>query len=359
MKSLKIKSLILAMCYLTTPLLGYLSPQEEKIYLEKFSPPQELRLGIDLFLSNTTARDFFVNRTRHQYLPKLGVRRFTAGDRLRWSIDQKNLKNNWESKYVPMYEALCSEGNITPLADLNKNSFILASDIYWPKHVLKMSKSEWFDFEEDGQSKLVRYKNISRVFYNDKLHEFIKKYNARFLYAVQKYLYHIPGMPTELSDRNYAIVAEKIDNLPSSRMSKQSFGAMLDYQKLEIKPEFQPMIRELVQATFYTGIADLRPHNIFLIEKEGINKIVIIDTERHGYFDTDKNFFHKSAQEVHESALRGLFNFAFYTLELPEKSAYVVVKHLQSLLPPVVEEKKSKISKETARLKKKKFQRKK
>ncbi len=138
MKSLKIKSLILAMCYLTTPLLGYLSPQEEKIYLEKFSPPQELRLGIDLFLSNTTARDFFVNRTRHQYLPKLGVRRFTAGDRLRWSIDQKNLKNNWESKYVPMYEALCSEGNITPLADLNKNSFILASDIYWPKHVLKI-----------------------------------------------------------------------------------------------------------------------------------------------------------------------------------------------------------------------------
>ena len=334
MKSLKTKSLIFIFCCLVTPLVSYLSEQEEKKYLEKFCLPEQLRSGIYLFLSNTTARDFFVNRPRQQFLPKLGVRRFTAGDRLRWSLEQQDLKNNWESKYIPIYEALCNSGKIKPLALLNKNSFIIASDTYWPGYVLKMSKSEWIDFEENRQSTVVRYKNISRVFYNDKLHEFIQKYHTRFLYAVHKYLYHIPGMPTELSDRNYAIVSEKIDNLPTSQMSKQSFRAMLDYQKLEIKPEFRPMIKELVQATFYTGIADLRPHNIFLVEKDGIQKILIIDTERHGYFDTDKNFFHKDSQEVYQSALRGLFNFACYTLCLPEQSAYQVVKHLQELITP-------------------------
>ncbi|MBS1988252.1 hypothetical protein JST56_04630 [Candidatus Dependentiae bacterium] len=353
MKSLKIKSLGLILCCLITPLLSYLSDQEEKKYLEKFRIPQELQLGIDLFLSDSTARTFFVDRPRHQFLPKLGVRKFTAGDRLRWSLGQKELKNNWESQYVPIYRALCADGKITPLALLNKNSFILASDTYWPGYVLKMSKSEWIDFEDNHESRLVRYKNISRVFYNDKLQEFIKQNNAQFLYAVQKYLYHIPGMPRELSDRNYAVVAEKIENLPTSRMSKESFGAMLDYQKLEIKPEFQPMIRELVQATFYTGIADLRPHNIFLIEKDGAQKILIIDTERHGYYDTDENFFHKNAQEIHQSALRGLFNFACYTLCLPERSAYQVVKHLQGLLPPPIKKKKVKTQKEIVAQRKK------
>lgn len=309
---------------------AYLSIQEEKKTLEKFKIPSHLQQKLDLFFTDTRTYELFINRQRRQFLPKLGVRRFPAQQRIEWTNEQVKIRTHWDLLHLPLYEELCKSCVIQPLAGLNKNTFILTSHS-WPNYVVKINKNEWLDFNEQGIPELVRYKNISRVFYNDKIHEFIEKYNPNHIYAIKKYLYHLPGKPLNLSDRNYCVVAERVYDLPTSKMSKLAFGAMFNLDNFEVKKEYTALIQELVQLVFYTGIADLRPHNIFLIDQNGVKKILIIDTERHGYFDTDKHFFHKNETEVKQSALRGLFNFCHFTLCLPERTAYQMVTTLHNM----------------------------
>lgn len=348
--------LVLILFFQATAAFCYLSQQEEKMACEKYCPPEPLRNQLDLFFSNSTAQNFFITRNRLQYLPKLGLRQFSAKQRLEWINLQKQSRFDWDNFYSKNYDHVCKTLCIKPLVSLSKNTFVFSSETYFPGYVLKLSKSEWIDFEGKGLPEVVRYKNISRVFYNDKLQEFIKLNNTNHLQALNKYLYHLPGQPQELSDRNYCVIAEKVENLPTPDMSKDSFKAMFNLENLEVKKEYISLIQELVRAVFYTGIADLRPHNIFLLKFDELEKILIIDTERHGFYDSDKNFFHKSQQEIRASAQRGLFNFSRYTLCLAEQKAYMLASKLQELLPPPPEKKKKvKTKKETVPQRKKRI----
>lgn len=331
-KLLQVFSQALFCFLLPNTILCVLSKHEEKNSIKRFAPPLEVQKQIDLFFTYSNVQNLFISRPRCQFLQKSGTRQFSPQARNQWALNQNNARDLWKSYFNEEFINVCKQFDITSLASLEKNTFILESKKYWPGFILKISKDEWATTNENRSPEVIRYKNTSRVFYNNKLEEFITKTNAKHLLCLKKYLYHIPGQPHEISDRNYCVLAEKFENLPEETKNKEAIKSLFNLEKQEIKNEFIPMIKELIQAMFYTGIADIRPHNVFLINNNGILKFLFIDTERHGFYDSDQNFFHKNPAEIKASAKRGIYNLCKTILRLSDNETYILTTKLQSLI---------------------------
>ncbi|MFH1831627.1 MAG: hypothetical protein ABH827_02375 [bacterium] len=146
----------------------------------------------------------------------------------------------------------------------------------FPKFVLKLPKEQW----------PLPFQNISRVFYNGDIENFIKNNKIESIKTVGKYLYLFPtakqqlqedgfdkkNIPLDekyLNDNNFAVIANFIPNLPED--NKNSFPKEWT--------EDQIYDMGLLIAYGIGGTWDIKS-NLFYLKEE--DKFIIVDTEESG-----------------------------------------------------------------------------
>ena len=111
-----------------------------------------------------------------------------------------------------------------------------------------------------------KYQHVSRVWVAETIRGIIRAHDLKKIIIPEKFLYHLPGTPTELSDNNYAVLSEKINVLSNS----QNRAAI---QQLPIET-----IQELATVITEAVFNDPSPTNIRVLpDKE---HVAIIDTEK-------------------------------------------------------------------------------
>jgi hypothetical protein len=118
---------------------------------------------------------------------------------------QKNL-----SSFQDLYSAINNE----KIGKLIKGSTALvASNIpeLYNKFVLKFSKFNLQMVQHEPLASINIRVNISRVFQAIRMQSVINNLKLSHIKVPQKYLYHIPNTPNELTDENYIVIAEQID----------------------------------------------------------------------------------------------------------------------------------------------------
>jgi hypothetical protein len=100
--------------------------------------------------------------------------------------------------------------------------------------------------------------------------------------APQKYLYHIPGTPDELTDSNYIVVAEKL---------------MCDFDKNPYKESTKEQVLNLAKIMLYTHHNDNADGNIALDKNKNL---ILIDTDDVWIFMTKDKFL--NSNELHKLA---------------------------------------------------------
>ena len=106
--------------------------------------------------------------------------------------------------------------------------------------------------------------NASRVIVADEIRSLIADQKLNNIVVPQKWLYHLPGKPETLNDRNYIVIVEKLDLLDGDA----NLQALKNLTAVQIK-EIYAVIRGV-------GLYDARSNNI-IITKRG--KVAFIDTE--------------------------------------------------------------------------------
>lgn len=114
------------------------------------------------------------------------------------------------------------------------------------KFVLKIATQYRLDFsswkdETDPRSWFLSCRakeNVSRVLKAAKINEFIQAKGMRKIKAPQKYLYHLPGASTVLSDENYIVVSEKIDLDKRGLAYDAGKAQVFDFIKIMLEVDF-------------------------------------------------------------------------------------------------------------------------
>lgn len=165
-----------------------------------------------------------------------------------------------------------------------------------PDYLIKAINYEHESFFDKIIRTFHRNRNICRIYINEKIQECIKKYNLKYITTPQKYLYHIPGLPDDLSDANYMVLAQRMDILcPQCNRHHFTYHAT-DEQKKEVVT----VIKEI-------GYGDSHLENICFL-KDG-SGIAFIDTEPHGTVDLFTIFpgFQKAVHSLSANVGQGIF----------------------------------------------------
>lgn len=179
-----------------------------------------------------------------------------------------------------------------------------------------------------------KYKNISRVVYQQEIQKVIDSCSLKHVGVPKKYLYKV-GKGTELHDENYIVVCEDIsDKLLSIEESCKS-----------LKNITQEILDELDIIAKKARVADLTVGNC-LLGKDG--KIYLIDTE-HLCKNRDDFFFLTDATQMEKDTQEGLRNIRLLkkVKENPryyEKLVEVCQVHPQGCLMGLEQDDKSTIS---------------
>ncbi len=138
------------------------------------------------------------------------------------------------------------------------------------KHYRNFCKKSWLpDY-------YIKY-DIARFFNAEKLKKTIKKDKLDCLSIAEKYLYHVPGMPQQLSKENYLVIA------------KEALGKSVENSILTLKPVQQ--MNHLVENEL---VSDMHRDN-YLVTDKGIT---IIDTDRDTMPSSLKEFYWNKVQMV-------------------------------------------------------------
>lgn len=124
---------------------------------------------------------------------------------------------------------------------------------------------------------------------------------AQNMQIVPMYLVHIPGRPTELSDRNYVAIEPKVQGL-----SKIDFSNLSNQEKKQIAK----VIRTI-------GLFDVNSDNL---QKTQDGSIIFLDTEQPNT-EAPGNFFHKAEYRIRSNTKNGLELFAKLLEEAQKKQA--------------------------------------
>jgi hypothetical protein len=135
-------------------------------------------------------------------------------------------------------------------------------------------------------------------------------------------LWHIPGRPDELSDENYLVVAEKIVDLPAIELNATRFHGLVeeisrriydevDVPEIYVREEAEALVVQMVQVISYAALWDIKLKNVFLINHDGVLKILFLDTEKPGLGGgADVNFYHTHDGEVMSNMRTGFEGLA-------------------------------------------------
>jgi len=129
--------------------------------------------------------------------------------------------------------------------------------------------------EEYDKHNVSTYQNISRKAHALRLSEWIEQNPEAGIVVPATQLVHVPGADKEVSDKNYIIMEEYVENIGSPGQHPRTLLSK---------------IPALVRAVVYTGMWDINPGQ-FLISPQG--KVVCIDLEQPNN-SSPCDFFHKN-----------------------------------------------------------------
>ena len=164
-------------------------------------------------------------------------------------------------------------------SSMKGRNFILSSKKLFPSYLIKIPKHSVCQNELGS----FEYQNVSRIQYNKLIFEHISKKQLKHIHPVKKCLIHVPSRPTELNDKNYALIAEKITSLYTFDERAAVFKNLLEQARNE-KNEALELIAEILYLIKKVGLWDIDPRNILFIEPY---KIAFIDTEKWWYEDNE------------------------------------------------------------------------
>lgn len=257
-------------------------------------------------------RDFLSAEEFKTYLvaPKRVQVSWPAGNRLRLAAeagitaaqqerDRLAARNAAAQQSLHSFNEFCVSQEVTDLSPA-ANTATLTKESW--NFVLRIPRCEWYDtFDYDKTARTItsqpfpmqpsRFQNVSRVFYTKQINNFIRDNGFNNIYPLKQWLVHIPGMPDNLSDENYLVVAEKIPNLPLIEASVGKFS--------ELKSEDLSLVMQFAEVIDEAALWSVEPRNVFIIEVAGSRKVLFLDTEKPGLGGgADANFYHTHAGEV-------------------------------------------------------------
>ena len=110
----------------------------------------------------------------------------------------------------------------------------------------------------------VKY-GVERVKWAQKLRDLIAQHGFTHLVIPKKYLYHVPGKPTDLRSPNYVVVAQKLER------DRTDSGKVITKQ----------MVQELMVLIFETQMKDHHSNNLF-VTADGL--LAMIDTGKESFY---------------------------------------------------------------------------
>lgn len=323
--------LIILFIFQSTPAKSYLSINEEKKIIHQYAPPQNLKLKLDLFFSDTLVQSFFKDRPISVCTPRSLKSQLTKTHKRLITQKESQYLTHWKNHNGNIFSLICQKYKITNMTPFHKKVLIFTSEELFPEYVLKILNKEVLRIFPNNQFEYTYLKNISRVLLNAKLQEFANKHNAQYLQVLKKYLYHIPWQPYDLSDNNYIVIAQRICTMPSTQESKNNFKQMLDDKTLRLKKSYILMMKELLKAVFYAGISDLIETNLLFFYQNNQPQFIISDTERDGYTDSNEHFFHKDHAEIYNSMEKALSLLTRRIFDIHEDQEIQFINHLKEV----------------------------
>ena len=198
-------------------------------------------------------------------------------------------------------------------------------DVISAKHsfVLQLPTIPEYIFRYNLFETTSRFQNVSRVFYNEKIRDFIQREGLDRIATVRMWLYNIPGRsPFSVNDDSYAVIAEHFKYLVgfTEGITWEEFTARLKKKDEEAHTILAQMTRVIIEAAIWSA----NERDIIFINERGVLKALFLDTEQPPLGAAeDKNFFFKSDEQVRGNmiagvkALKTILNKYGYTL--PEK----------------------------------------
>ncbi len=107
--------------------------------------------------------------------------------------------------------------------------------------------------------------NIGRIAGAEKLRAIVQELGATHVRIPRKWLYHLPGMPSEVCDDNYVVVVERMDIVGHTENKKYMWN---------LAPAIASELREVLLIARYTS---LHSANIYMLADK--QTVAIVDTE--------------------------------------------------------------------------------
>ena len=287
-------SLIAGLSLMASTTQAYIDWNEQQAFLAKVGPlPAEVQRSIDARFP-TNKSDLEVDALNWLLFDRSFL--FIRGFAWRHGALQKEEKQ----KMIPMHQfAMSKVPEIAAQKNLNvlnaQNSLVLQlRDL--PNYVLHCSVYEWDSL----------YQNISRVFYNEKIRDFVAAQGLEHIATVKMWFYNIPGRtPFNLTDLSYTVVAENLHTKFQPGISWKEFVQRLNADN----DEAHTILEELIRTLTYVALADIGETNIQLVHDRGVLKVLFIDTEQPGIGGAeDETFFQKSSFRVQHNATAAINN---------------------------------------------------
>jgi len=167
----------------------------------------------------------------------------------------------------------------------------------------KIKLSEWdFDYSRlDPERKT--FMTLSRVVHNMRTKQVMKEEELQHVRLRNAYPYHIPGMPEELHDMNYAVIEEVVEGVEPFMVDGQDEYSQTQKARIDALP--YATIREKYILARNAGDWDILPKN-FYIDENG--RIVLFDEEGYWKCMLTSQFFYQdinasSKKEVHDGQM--------------------------------------------------------
>ena len=291
--------------------------------LDECQAPTEIQDLVNKLLAEKEAQNNLINN------PKMVLFAGPAFGRL--SKNYPEVAANLRAKNQEMRESaperdrqwnvFCKKYNLKNLTP-DANTYALTSDTW--DFILRTPRSEWFDrFDDNATPKDLspsKFQNVSRVVYAKQINDFIASDGLDHIYPLQQWLVHIPGQPHDLSDKNYLVACEKIQQLPLLEINMARFQELIDSgneldpegcPSIFVKEEWFDLVTQLVQVITRAAMWNIKLKNVFLIEDEGRLKVLFLDTEKPGLSGGfDEFFYHTHAGEVISNTRTGMEGLA-------------------------------------------------
>ncbi|MFH1644514.1 MAG: hypothetical protein ABIA74_05055 [bacterium] len=320
-------------------LSAYLTDEEQREILEKCEITDgnqpEIKATLDLFFEDASVKEVLIDRKRIFDLGWM-YRNIKPSERTvsyihahsdemfipsREDLEKiKTIKDRFNIKFLPAgpylidnllfgYVVKIPRFNVPLIGDPGKDIYQ-----YFNEEKSKELCDPYFD------KAISKYQLVSRVFYNQKINDFVKAKNFKYVYPIEEYLYNLPGKEREVCDENYVVIQENID-LPLVSTNAALFRKLFSYscfpRILESEKEdifLRELLTELFAVIEYAGLWDMTPQNVFLgsVANDKLKlKVAFVGAVRPAFTGSEeRHFFHKDPDEIKRNAKAGFEGLA-------------------------------------------------